>query len=359
MIYDIVHLSSTIASLYGAEHFHEIIPPLKERLEKEKGRPLIVFLFDGLGRAILEKHEESAESLLKHKFMVIEAVTPATTVASTSAFLSGKYPSENGYLGWTMRLLHPKRYVEVFSNKDIYKGEVSSEKSVAELSPYSSLIERIEKKGYRSCSLFPDYIAHDGYKNLLDGFSLLDKRLQEGYDFIYFYYPEPDGSMHEYGTMSPIVDQKIKEINDLLSDFHKDHPKTLLLTMADHGLIDVEEYLDIAKYPEIIADLDGTFAIEGRLPTFFVKPGAQKRFYNNFQKYFPTFVLKDREEVKKEKILGPEPFNSLFEESLGDFLAYTYDRKILFDSRLPHSIFKAHHAGKTLDEREIMLGIYS
>jgi predicted AlkP superfamily pyrophosphatase or phosphodiesterase len=40
----------------------------------------------------------------EHKLMTIHSVNPATTVACTSALLTGKNPIENGWLGWSLYL---------------------------------------------------------------------------------------------------------------------------------------------------------------------------------------------------------------------------------------------------------------
>ena len=79
----------------------------------------------------------------------------------------------------------------------------------------------------------------------------------------------------------------------------------------------------------------------------------------NFKRYFENdFILKTRNEIIDEKILGDGVNNKLLEESIGDFVALGVTDK--YFRYCNYSInFKSMHAGFTEDEMIIPLIIVS
>ena len=97
---NIVNISNSILKHYGVDTFHPSLKELDEKLASSS-KKICVLLFDGLGKHILKRYASSCPFLLEHVFLDLTSVFPPTTVAATTALLSGMYPKETNWLGWT------------------------------------------------------------------------------------------------------------------------------------------------------------------------------------------------------------------------------------------------------------------
>ena len=89
-----VNFSNSILKHFNAETFHDSYKPLDEILERNKGRKIVLFLFDGFGKQIQEATKDCCPFIYSHGLLDLNTVYPPTTVAATTAVLSGKYPVE-------------------------------------------------------------------------------------------------------------------------------------------------------------------------------------------------------------------------------------------------------------------------
>ena len=71
----------------------------------------------GGSKYIQKKLKNFCPFMIDHQRFDMEAVYPPTTVAATTALLSGKYPIETGWLGWTQYFRKSNLYVEMFSGR--------------------------------------------------------------------------------------------------------------------------------------------------------------------------------------------------------------------------------------------------
>lgn len=83
----LINLSNSILKRFGVNIFHNS----NEKLDKilQKHCKIALFLFDGFGKSIAEKHLSKDSFLLKNKFDTISSTFPPTTVAATNGFKSG------------------------------------------------------------------------------------------------------------------------------------------------------------------------------------------------------------------------------------------------------------------------------
>ncbi len=109
----IVNFSNSIIKHFGATPFHSSIPEVDKFLEGKK--KVVLFLFDGMGKYVIEKHLPEDSFLRKHTFHYMTSTFPPTTVAATDALLSAKFPSETGWLGWTQYFSEVDKNVNMFS----------------------------------------------------------------------------------------------------------------------------------------------------------------------------------------------------------------------------------------------------
>ena len=95
---NLVTISNALLFHFGIAPFHKPHAQLHEILSSKSYQKIIVFLFDGLGKSIRELHLGEKDFLRRNEKFTISSVFPPTTVAATTAFLSGKYPCQTSLL---------------------------------------------------------------------------------------------------------------------------------------------------------------------------------------------------------------------------------------------------------------------
>ena len=100
----LVNLSNSILKHFGTNTFHNTIPEIDELLKDHK--KVVAVLFDGMGQNIVRKHLKENSFIRKNYVTTINSTFPPTTAAATTAFLTGKYPIETGWLGWAEYFYH-------------------------------------------------------------------------------------------------------------------------------------------------------------------------------------------------------------------------------------------------------------
>ena len=135
---NIVNISNSILKHYGVDTFHPSLKELDEKLSSSS-KKICVLLFDGLGKHILKRYASSCPFLLEHVFLDLTSVFPPTTVAATTALLSGRYPKETNWLGWTEQFEEFDSSITMFLSR-FTKDESLTPISTYELCPYENLI---------------------------------------------------------------------------------------------------------------------------------------------------------------------------------------------------------------------------
>ena len=362
----LVNLSNSILKHFGAETFHETIPEIDELLKGHK--KVVAVLFDGMGQNIMRKHLKENSFIRSHYVTTINSTFPPTTAAATTAFLTGKYPIETGWLGWTTYFKDYDRNIILFKSVDYNTDEQlikNGEEPIADkYFPTNKVFELIENSNKNAhafnISRFP--IKQDGPKRLLsEGVKKLTKTLKENDEcFVYFYWDSPDREMHETGIDSWTTKYQVHKAQRFLKKVVKKNPDTLFILLADHGHINVE-FLDMCEKEDIYSLLSKPISLEKRAPSFFVKEGKKEEFKKLFNQYYGKhFELLSKEEALNIKLFGEGTRAKGVTDILGDFIAISLDKYGLFASKeLAHyTAFKGHHAGGTKEERLIDISIF-
>lgn len=350
----LVNLSNAILSHYGITPFHA---PLSEALSLFKGhRKIAFFLFDGLGESPLNRNKKAAKRFLSHAFGTILSVNPATTVAATTALLTAKFPLETGYLGWSLYFEELGYPLDVFPNKRSGTHEPAPIPNyMGHVCPTTKIDVLLREKGIKAKLLFPRSIETNGPKSPKEQFDAASSFFDEGGEFLYCYFPEPDHAMHEKGVANRKVRKIIRNMGKMVSRFAKRHPDVLVLTLADHGMVDTI-LRDLSAYPSLKECLYRPMTFEGRTANFFVKKEKKEEFEETFKRLFPSFFLIRKEEILEKGYFGegePSPRSLSF---IGDYLALSYENEVLIESdNKPVHLTKGHHAGITPEERKILL----
>ena len=362
-IYDkkncLVNLSNSILKRFNAPTFHDSINEVDGLLAKHK--KIVLFLCDGMGKNVLNANKEETKDLNAHAFRDITSTFPPTTVAATNALLSGKFPNEIGWLSWSQPFFNWERCIDVFPGTDSQTGEKVPGFNYRELAYFPTIADQINKANNKTIAQvmleFPiDQEGHVGIKQCTERVAKFFSDKEEG--FVYGYVTEPDHSSHTYGITSPEVKAELVNINNTITEFANAHPEILVLVIADHGHINVDE-LFLEDYPDFVELLDKPMCFEGRAANFKVKEGKNKQFEDKFNQYFGKyFELYTKEQVIADEFYGPNPMPKQVENMIGDYIAVAISNVILIDLHI-HDFFKGHHAGGTVEEGVIQICAYN
>lgn len=356
----IVNFSNSILSYFGCAPFHETIPQLDEILKGH--RRVFVLLFDGMGTYILNRHLPKGTLLRRNRLHTMTSTFPPTTVAATNGLLSGKFPIENGWLGWSQYFQEHDTNVDLFSGRhNLTKQPLMDPLAIRSLLDYEDIMTIISNKNpkMRVSSVWPYPVRVEGPKQVGDFFKLLDiEASNHGPQFTYGYWIQPDLDTHDHGVTSIQIKRIVRDINNRLEKLTSDHLDTLFLIIADHGLLDIE-FIGEEADSKLWSMLVRPFSNEPRAANFFVKPNRHKAFEKRFkQLYGSNFILKSKHELLEESWYGLGQKHPMVDHFIGDYVAIATDR-LTFDhyreGQLAHGDMKAHHAGLT--EEEMLIDI--
>ncbi|MBP5399838.1 MAG: alkaline phosphatase family protein [Alphaproteobacteria bacterium] len=322
-----------------------------ERLQKmqdARGKNRLVIVLDGMGVAVMHKFLDKNGFFSTHLADVEQAIIPATTVAATTAYRTGKMPWQTGFIGWAQYFSETDEVIEVFLNKNYYTGEVSKMPQHTNRLPCKTVVEEMVANGRKAFEVMPDFVP-SGYAKFDDWLNrVVELCNQETDAYIYAYWFEPDMVLHEFGSKSPKVPKLLREMEQKIEKALQEiHNKTDVLITADHGHIDVK-YLFVEDYPDVAESLLHPISLEGRCVSLFVKPEYVGQFPQIFNKHFGEhFKLITKAEFEKNYLHAEKPVCFI-----GDYVAMAMDEFELKQKHGQH-LLKSNHAGFTKDELEI------
>ncbi len=352
----IANLACSILNHYGITPPNPTLPAADELLKSHPCKHVLVLLLDGMGVANMEKHLSPEGFFRKHLIMPYSSTFPPTTVAATTAMLSGQTPNQSGWLGWVGYFPQLDRNIVYYWNVDNDTGEAVKDCNAAwTYVPYQNLQEQIHKAGtaaYARLPFQPPWQPGNppGYDAFLRDVEALCNRDERSY--IYAYWDEPDHLMHEIGVDGEAVGELMRAIEKRTEEMASRLRDTLLIITADHGHIN-NHNVEITDYPDIAECLIRMPSIELRAANLFVKPGMEKQLEAAFARHFPEqFLLMTKEEVLAQKLLGTGENHPLLDSMLGDYLAIG-----IADIGIAHNSpgHKGNHAGFTPEEMTIPL----
>ncbi len=356
----IVNVTNSILNYYHINPFHSTISQLDNLFNEKKYNHVVYMLLDGLGYSLINKHLKSSSTMKKHLIQPISSVFPPTTVAATTAVLSGKTPLENGHIGWVQYIPEENANLTVFPNIDFYTSKVFSENLEAKYMPFSSILEYIKKQNphMNTSEFFPSF-RKNGSKTFQEEIERLLLFLHNNDDtFSYVYWTEPDLTVHQKGTDHQDVKNLIQSLNDEFSLLIKNIPSnTIVILIADHGLTNVKE-INLFSYNDLLKTLKQKPSVEPRATTFFVKETEKAKFKTLFNKYFSfDFKLYTKDDFLKTKFLGTGVIHPQIQKSLGDFISIAINDKMFTLNE--KATYKAHHAGLTEEEMLVPLIVFT
>lgn len=322
--------------------------------KQKKHRNLVYILLDGLGSNILKKHLPADSFLRKHHIMELYSVFPPTTTAAATALETGLFPSQSGYLGWSVYWPSLHKNVQLYPNVTD-SGEAAAPIHLAETLLYRPFITDTIRQNTGLPTSFLSYSDFSLEKLEQDVTTLTN---EDGPHVIYVYANNPDSLLHKHGTASEDVTIFLQKANAVMQRLASNCPDTQFLLTSDHGFIDVHP-LCLEDYPELLELLVRPPSIEPRALNLFVKKGAEKEFCKRFHQITNnTYRLYTKQEVIEKELFGFQPYHPLFLDMLGDFLAVAQTPLTLFPNRSYLSSMVATHGGATADELIVPLIVW-
>ncbi len=355
------NVSNSILKHFEVPTFHDSYKPLDNVLKKTDKKKVCLILFDALGKAIIDRYQQYIPFIYSHVFKEFKSVYPPTTVAATTSLTTGKYPIENGYLGWTMYFKKYDKYINVFpSNNKLNKDEFIKPAVQYDLLKTQYIWDLINTKDNANSAVnvmsFDSNAEKDPLINLKSYFKKTDEAIK-AHKFVYSYCTEPDHTMHITGVKSFNTKDMIIFLNIELEKLVNNNPDTLFVLVADHGMIDVnQEY--IHSHDDFINSLSSPyFSIEPRFSSFNVKnKEAFIKAYN--EHYSKLFILKSKQELLDNHTFGYGEPNQYALDAMGDYFFIAKNISMINDGYAPQDML-ANHAGCTKIETELYMSIFN
>ncbi len=354
-----LNLMNSILKYYNIENKYPTLKKMDEFLNK-KYKNIVLFVLDGLGKNYLVNNMNKG-LFIDNLVGEMTAVFPPTTVASTTTYQSCEPPVSHGWIGWTMYFKEVQKIVTTFN------GYVPLENKTIDLSyqnviKYETVFEKLRNNKIKSYNITHDFIVREqneysiGYADLDDGLQKTRKIINNGdTNFIYFYYSYPDYYMHEFGVFDEKVKNNVLEIEKKIKQLVENSQDTLYIITADHGHMNVSEYICFDDYQDLKEMCLMPFSVETRATSIFIKDGFKEQFKIKFNQYFgKDFLLLSHNEVFSSNILGFGDKHQKVDDFIGDYLAIAIsDKALLYEKTIEP--FKGAHAGLTEDEVVIPL----
>ena len=355
--------SNSVLKHFGVEPFHQTEEAIDKVLKGHNKVALV--LFDGMGQNIVRKHLDEKSFIRKHYLCTINSTFPPTTTAATTAFLTGKYPIETGWMSWAQYFDKYKRNIILFKNTDYNTGEEIIPAGIADKElPIRTILDLINETNEDVHAFdvrrFPiDKNGPKTFKTFEKAINNALKTFEKG--VVYFYFDSPDREMHEHGINCKKIHDMVNRIDGIMQRVCEQNKDTLFFTFADHGHINVKFY-DICEHEDIYSLLRAPLSFEKRTPVFFIKEGKQEQFRELFNKYYGEhFILMSKQEALDSQVFGEGKIHPKAPDFLGDFVATSIDEVTLYASKEMNKldIFKGHHAGNTQEEMLIDVSTYN
>lgn len=351
----IVNIPASLLTYYGLNTIHASLHELKDALNKDYSHVALIVL-DGFGMNLINRLDDRA--LLKRNTVTsLTSTFPSTTVAATTALLTGETPYESGHIGWFQYVKPFGIHYTVFMQEDFYFPSRAIPDNLKARFTRESIFTKIGNKrdDIKTKEFFPFPVNQKGFKTLGAGLKEL-REFQENKDktLSYVYSIDPDITEHVEGTMSDKTRKVIQNLNDALDGYMKTAPEnTLVIVTADHGLTDVKP-MKLFDDLEFVSTFKAYPAFEPRATTFYIKDDEKAMFESMFdKKYGDYFELFTKEAFMQSGFLGFGTKHQLIDESMGDYMAIAKDH--YYFELSDHKTHVAHHAGLSQEEMEVPL----
>ncbi|QPK94650.1 alkaline phosphatase family protein [Actinomyces sp. zg-332] len=333
--------------------------PVLDNIKDKNINKTVIVLADGLGAKLLKSKQSYAPFLRKQEAQILKTCLPSTTVSAITAFTTGKLPSETNMLGWSIINPENSKLLKLLSFEG-YNGDPSVfqksktwfEKLAEEnVQSYYVGLEKFENSGFTRASFKGSiFLPVKDEEFFIEETVKLNKK---GEKVIYLHWKEIDYLSHKLGTNNYDLELAIEGFDAFIKHLYsKLDSNTLLVVLADHGTVNVQEkdriYIDTFSKYDFIENIAG----EGRSLHIHLKKSVDKKaFIADLQEFLgeTTYILsKENSFINGEKI-----FEDTAWEILGDIVLFPKENYLLCDRNTqPETMInlKGVHGSITNDE---------
>ncbi|WP_435741437.1 alkaline phosphatase family protein [Nocardioides sp. SYSU DS0663] len=362
--------SGFLEPAYGERALSDVVPavaqalgvglgPAPTGLELPPASSYVVFLVDGLGLRVLERHAHAApylSSLLGRA--PLTAGVPSTTATSLTSLGTGLAPGVHGLVGFTSRMPGTDRLLNALLwPKDVDPVEWQPHPTAfARLRGSGVTVTVVNKREFASSGLTlagsrgADYVAAD---KVGERIAAAVAASVERPSLTYLYDGDLDWTGHRYGVASSQWLQQLSSIDSEAEQLREALPGDVrLVVVADHGMVDCppEHRLDVDDHAEL---RDGVVLLggEARFRHLYCHAGAVEDVAAAW-----SAVLGDRAEVlTREQAVRRGwfgPVDAAVLPRLGDVLvASTGDHAVFSTTDFPYEkTLVGLHGSLTADE---------
>ena len=352
----LLQVSAALHNYYNLQSSCEADPIVRDWLNRNQFRCVVVMLVDAMGTEVMKKHLSQDSFLRRYLAQEVMSVFPPTTTAATTALLTGEYPAKTGWLGWNQYIPKLDDHLILFLGKSYY-GNKDYPGFVTEYLPVKWLPDALRDAGIHAETVWPSF----GEVNACDTFARECRLTAElahscRTRFIYTYWDAFDDLMHLNGVSCDIVGDTLREIDGQIEKMAQDLPDDVgLLVIADHGMTDIECH-DLRNDHDLVECFAKAPSLEPRACMFHLKNGTATLFMKRFrEKFEDAFELMTKQEILESGLFGPIEPPERVKGMLGDVIAIATTPLSLFYS---DKKMKGHHAGGTKEELMIPVVLY-
>lgn len=305
--------------------------PAPGGLELPAAAGYVVFLVDGLGQRLLERHAHAAPYLSEISATPGTAGVPSTTATSLTSLGTGLTPGQHGLVGFTARVPGTDQLLNhLFWDQDVDPVHWQPHPTAfARLAASGVQVTSVSRREFEGSGLTraghrgADYVGADNTAERLAGVVGAAGRSPS---LTYVYDGKLDHTGHKHGVASTEWLQTLSKVDDAAEQMRESLPDSVrLVVVADHGMVDspqssrvdVDEQLELR---EGVALMGG----EARFRHLYCRPGAVPDVVATWQG-----VLGDRATVlTRDEVIGRGwfgPVESQVRSRLGDVVVACHD----------------------------------
>src|ERR1039458_10286956 len=195
-------------------------------------RNIVLLVIDGLGYDCLTR-ADAGGALHRHLRARITSVFPSTTATAVSSFLTGVGPQQHALTGWHIWLRELGCLAATLRFRPRHGGEPLSKDGIDARSVFTGepMFDRLAANSHvvsPASIIDSDYnLAHCGsarrrpYKELPELFSTMAEIVRSGGErqFIHAYTYDLDAAAHSFGSASPELQEKFRQIDAAFARF--------------------------------------------------------------------------------------------------------------------------------------------
>lgn len=348
-----LNITATLAEFLGAPNKNATLPILKAELAKGY-KNIIYMIIDGMGIHPLMRNFGPNNFLRRNIKQTLVSTFPSATAVATTALRTNTLPLENGWLGGLIYFDDIDKTVQVLRSLD-YLTKQPVDISHEPLTPRNFFFDDAHTD-YAINTVLPPYVQTNHNKNdyvfpefeFQKGITKLQQICKRpGKQFIYYYYHDPDRTMHRCGVCGKEAKTLLNEISNSIEWLYKNTKDTLIILTSDHGHIDIKGHIAMYKDKQIMSLLETPLYLEDLAVAFRVKKGCKTQFVELFNKKYGKYLKL----FKTKDLINRGFFGNRGDKGdiLGDYIACSnYEhRQVLLNEKI--HINKGGHGSLTED----------